>query len=89
MDKYREIFKAIDKEPKLSVILDELPEAYPKIADRIEGRLARIRSTGATAEDYGFTLLQFYGRVTSLVGTDAEIVEKATKILNDANKTEE
>ncbi len=88
MGKYKKIFKALEAEPKLSVILDELPEAYPKLAKKIEERLERIRGGSGTPEDYGLTLLKFYGRITELVGTDAEVVEKATKILEDATKEE-
>jgi hypothetical protein len=82
LDDLTAIFKSVEADPQLSKLLDSLPEKFPNIASRIEGRLARIRAGTGSFEDYAFTVRQLLLAVVDAIPDNPTIVERTKTILD-------
>ena len=81
-NKLKAIFNAIEQDPVLSPLFDELPEKYPNLDPPIEESLARIRAKNGTLDDYGSVLLKFFGLVTDAANDDPTIVDRAKNLVD-------
>ena len=81
-DDLKAIYNSVKADPILAPLLETLPERYPDIADRIQGRLTRIENDQGTFEDYAFTLRQLLRSVIEAIPENPTVIERTKTILD-------